>query len=110
MADSPRPADSIIKSEHLPLGISPKRVRRVLRHGNVAGIEMIPWSSNYTFAVKLQLDDEPEAIAIYKPRRGEAPLWDFPSGTLYKREYAAYLASRILGWRDRKSTRLNSSH
>ena len=26
------------------------------------------------------------------------PLWDFPDGTLYKREYAAYLMSEILGW------------
>jgi hypothetical protein len=61
-------------------------------------MEMIPWSSNYTFAVKLKLEGEPETIAVYKPKRGETPLWDFPSGTLYKREYAAYLASRILGW------------
>ena len=30
--------------------------------------------------------------------KGEIPLWDFPTGTLYKREYAAYLLSRILGW------------
>ena len=59
---------------------------------------MIPWSSNYTFAVKLKLEGEPETIAVYKPKRGETPLWDFPSGTLYRREYAAYLASRILGW------------
>ena len=25
-------------------------------------------------------------------------MWDFPYGTLYKREYAAYLLSEILGW------------
>ena len=36
--------------------------------------------------------------AIYKPQRGEAPLWDFPSGSLYWREYAAFLASEALGW------------
>ena len=39
-----------------------------------------------------------EALGIYKPRDGEAPLWDFPNGTLYKREYAAYLLSEILEW------------
>lgn len=88
----------MLRSEHAPLSLSPKRVRRVLRHGRVEAMEMIPWSSNYTFAVKLKLEDEPETIAVYKPKRGEAPLWDFPSGTLYKREYAAYLASRIIGW------------
>jgi len=36
--------------------------------------------------------------AIYKPRDGEAPLWDFPDGTLYRREMAAYLLSEALGW------------
>ena len=37
-------------------------------------------------------------LGVYKPRRGEAPLWDFPDGTLYKRERAAFLLSEILGW------------
>ena len=53
--------------------------------------------SNYTFLVQVQ-SGEQTGLAIYKPRDGEAPLWDFPSGTLYKREYAAYLLSQILGW------------
>src|SRR2546423_1712299 len=35
--------------------------------------------------------------AIYKPQRGERPLWDFPRG-LFKREIAAYLLSEALGW------------
>lgn len=34
---------------------------------------------------------------IYKPHRGERPLWDFPSG-LYRREVAAYELSAWLGW------------
>ena len=37
-------------------------------------------------------------LAVYKPRRGEAPLWDFPNGTLYKRERAAFVLSEALGW------------
>ena len=37
-------------------------------------------------------------LGIYKPRRGEAPLWDFPDGTLYKRERAAFVLSEALGW------------
>jgi uncharacterized repeat protein (TIGR03843 family) len=89
----------MLRSEHAVPSLSPKRIRRILRHGNVEAMEMIPWSSNYTFAVKLKLEGEPEAIAVYKPKRGETPLWDFPSGTLYRREYAAYLVSQILGWR-----------
>jgi uncharacterized repeat protein (TIGR03843 family) len=42
---------------------------------------------------------EPEAgiKGIYKPLRGERPLWDFPAG-LYKREVAAYLLSESLGF------------
>ncbi len=40
----------------------------------------------------------PEDLAVYKPRDGEAPLWDFPSNTLYRREVAAYEVSRLLGW------------
>jgi len=36
---------------------------------------------------------------VYKPARGERPLWDFPTGTLYRREVAAYLVSERLGWR-----------
>ena len=39
-----------------------------------------------------------QLLAIYKPRRGERPLWDFPRGTLYRREVAAYLLSEGLGF------------
>lgn len=63
--------------------------------------KLVPWGSNYTFAVGLAPDedtDEPEYIGIYKPAAGERPLWDFPNGTLYLREYASYLLSRWLGW------------
>ncbi len=45
------------------------------------------------------LDDlDPDHLGVYKPRRGEAPLWDFPAGTLHRREVAAYTVSEILGW------------
>src|SRR5262249_12914430 len=36
--------------------------------------------------------------AVYKPRRGEQPLWDFPPGTLCDREVASYEMSQALGW------------
>lgn len=35
---------------------------------------------------------------VYKPEAGERPLWDFPDGTLARRERAAYLVSEALGW------------
>ncbi|HEX5414535.1 MAG TPA: SCO1664 family protein, partial [Chloroflexota bacterium] len=59
--------------------------------------EPIEWGSNYSFAVALRRGGE-QRLAIYKPRRGEVPLWDFPDGTLYKREYASYLVTQALGW------------
>ena len=46
-----------------------------------------------------QLADLPAAdLAVYKPARGEAPLWDFPARTLHRREVAAYELSVSLGW------------
>ena len=69
----------------------------IIRHGEIVSSQLTPLGSNYTFLVKISLEGN-ESLGIYKPRDGEAPLWDFPSGTLYKREYAAYLLSEILGW------------
>jgi uncharacterized repeat protein (TIGR03843 family) len=43
-------------------------------------------------------DLEVEDLAVHKPQRGEAPLWDFPPGTLHLREVAAYEVSAALGW------------
>jgi uncharacterized repeat protein (TIGR03843 family) len=57
----------------------------------------MPWSSNATFLTNLLVDGEQVAQAIYKPHKGERPLWDFPSG-LYQREVAAYRLSAALGW------------
>ena len=69
----------------------------LLQHGDMASCELNPIGSNYTFLVSLKLG-ECSGRAIYKPRQGEAPLWDFSNGTLYKREYASYLLSQALGW------------
>ena len=72
-------------------------VQQVLRHGEILSCQLTRLGSNYTFVVNVAQDGV-EVYGIYKPRDGEAPLWDFPNGTLYKREYAAYLLSDILGW------------
>jgi uncharacterized repeat protein (TIGR03843 family) len=58
---------------------------------------MLRWSSNYTFLVSVSTDDG-KTLAVYKPQRGERPLWDFPDGTLCYRETAAYTVSNALGW------------
>jgi uncharacterized repeat protein (TIGR03843 family) len=56
----------------------------------------MPSASNITLLAELTLDGT-TGFAIYKPERGERPLWDFPPG-LYKREVAAYRLSEALGW------------
>ncbi len=68
-----------------------------LSNGEFLSCELTPLGSNYTFLASLGLGDQ-YCQAIYKPRDGEIPLWDFPRGTLYKREYGAYLLSQALGW------------
>jgi uncharacterized repeat protein (TIGR03843 family) len=68
-----------------------------LQQGEIISCELTPAGSNYTFLARLRQGGR-TGLAIYKPKNGEVPLWDFPTGTLYKREYAAYLLSEILGW------------
>jgi uncharacterized repeat protein (TIGR03843 family) len=58
---------------------------------------LMPWSSNYTFLVEVHHANV-ATLAIYKPCRGERPLWDFPDGTLALREVAAFHVSRALEW------------
>lgn len=68
----------------------------LLRLGAIDVKGRLPWSSNGTFLVDVCLDDE-RTMAVYKPLRGERPLWDYPTG-LYRREVAVYLVSETLGW------------
>ena len=53
--------------------------------------------SNYTFLVEVHHEGAVYP-AVYKPSRGEQPLWDFPENTLALREVAAYLVSEALGF------------
>jgi len=55
-------------------------------------------ASNYTFLARLGPHPPSGLPAVYKPARGESPLWDFEAGTLYRREVAAYELSKVLGW------------
>jgi hypothetical protein len=74
-----------------------ERVRALLELGEIELLGIMPRASNYTFAARVTHDDL-TAVAVYKPRDGETPLWDFPDGTLYAREVAAYELSNALGW------------
>ena len=55
-------------------------------------------ASNYTFLSRLEPHPPAGLMAVYKPARGESPLWDFEAGSLYRREVAAYELSKVLGW------------
>jgi len=71
-------------------------IANALRHGEVEVLGRMPWSSNGTYLCEVRCGDDVRR-AVYKPRQGERPLWDFPSG-LDQREVAAYELSRALGW------------
>ncbi len=81
-----------------PLGEPPDRVVGLLARAEVLAHQAVPAGTNYTFVLLMSAPDRGRFLAVYKPRRGENPLWDFPRGTLYLRERAAYVASRHLGW------------
>jgi uncharacterized repeat protein (TIGR03843 family) len=61
--------------------------------GDLELVGRITTASNATFLGRI---DDTEVV--YKPVRGESPLWDFPDGTLAGREVAAFLVSEALGW------------
>jgi len=66
-----------------------------LLHGDIEVEGRMPYSSNATFLVHVTHDGRSHP-AIYKPTRGERPLWDFEPG-LHRREVATYLLSEHLG-------------
>jgi len=81
--------------------IDPTNISRFveqLRRGTMVETQnLLPWGSNFTLLVQMSCNTN-DILAIYKPRRGERPLWDFPDGTLCRREVAAFEVSEALGW------------
>jgi uncharacterized repeat protein (TIGR03843 family) len=84
------PADelSVLASDAIPDPIA------FLTNAEVEIDGRMPWSSNATFLATMRCGDVTQQ-AIYKPVRGERPLWDFEPG-LHRRERAAYLLSEHL--------------
>ena len=68
----------------------------VLTRGELTVKGRLPWSSNATLLVEASLNGA-TTLGVYKPARGERPLWDFPRG-LFRRELAAWHLSEALGW------------
>ncbi|MBI2371257.1 MAG: SCO1664 family protein [Deltaproteobacteria bacterium] len=78
--------------------LTDERLLEVLSTGAVRPQGLFPNASNYTFLVSISHDGI-QGLAVYKPCRGQRPLWDFPAESLPLREVAAYLVSEVLGWR-----------
>jgi uncharacterized repeat protein (TIGR03843 family) len=72
-------------------------LQSVLQNGEFELKGQFMLGSNYTFLVDVHYEDKTYP-AVYKPSRGEQPLWDFPESTLALREVAAYVVSEALGF------------
>lgn len=65
----------------------------ILHSGHVQVLGRLPDSSNNALLCSIA-----GRRAVYKPQAGERPLWDFPAGTLSRREVAAAVLDGLLGW------------
>ena len=70
-------------------------LRAAFEHGSIEIKGQFTLGSNYTFLVAVT-HEQGEYQAVYKPQKGEQPLWDFPENSLAGREVAAYLVSEAL--------------
>ncbi len=78
--------------------VSAETALEILERGDIdTEYGILRWSSNYAFLVAVEKDGM-KMNAVYKPQRGERPLWDFADGTLCYREQASFLTSKELGW------------
>jgi uncharacterized repeat protein (TIGR03843 family) len=68
-----------------------------LSNGKVRLEGQFVYGSNFTFLIECGYQGD-IIKAVYKPTRGERPLWDFPQQTLAKREVIAFLLSDFLAW------------
>lgn len=88
---------SLPDTEPVTVALERDQALRLLREGELTVQGRLVDASNATLYCLAELDDVSAAV-VYKPVRGERPLWDFPDGTLAGREVAAYLVSHCTGW------------
>lgn len=69
-----------------------------LRDGDLDLEGRLAGASNATLRCLVEVAEDIHVRCVYKPVRGERPLWDFPNGTLSGREVAAFELSQVLGW------------
>jgi uncharacterized repeat protein (TIGR03843 family) len=87
--------DPVVPESH-PAGSHPA-LTTVLGDGELELVGRLMQASNATFLSQLKTGSE-QIDCVYKPIKGERPLWDFPTHTLGLREVAAYEVSRIGGF------------
>jgi uncharacterized repeat protein (TIGR03843 family) len=80
-----------------PVPVSLQTILTLLQEGELEIQGRFVSSSNYTFYALVSRGEQ-KTFTVYKPTRGERPLWDFPEETLALREVAAFLVSEALGW------------
>jgi hypothetical protein len=73
------------------------KLKSIFQHGDLELKGQFMLGSNYTFLVDVRYQEK-TYTAVYKPCKGEQPLWDFPENSLAQREVAAYLVSECLGF------------
>ena len=79
------------------MSISPTKLQQAFQQGDLEIKGQFTLGSNYTFLTEVTYKDSTYP-AVYKPMRGEQPLWDFETNTLALREVAAYIISESLGF------------
>ncbi|WP_030720374.1 SCO1664 family protein [Streptomyces sp. NRRL F-2580] len=72
-------------------------IEELLAEGELTVIGRIREASNAVLLCTVTHEGV-SADCVYKPVKGERPLWDFPDGSLAQREVAAYLVSEATGW------------
>ena len=93
-------SEDVQSADGVPITPPEDEARAILETAEVLRGWRIARGSNYTFLLHLEAGAGRYVRAVYKPRDGERPLWDFDHGTLYKREHAAFKLARAMGWPD----------
>ncbi len=99
MAPSPNADDEVAEAaveDTAAFGLPADELVDLFQTGDIEVLGRMPYSSNATLLVDVT-NGPVTHQAIYKPHRGERPLWDFPDG-LFKREVAMYRLCHQLGW------------
>ena len=79
-------------------GVDFAAAEQLLRDAEFQDAQSLWYSSNYVYLYQMCGPGGETFTTVYKPLKGERPLWDFPEGELYKREVAAYELAKLLGW------------